>query len=57
VALEAERFADTRGLDLEVINLRTLVPLDFATVAESVMRTGRCVVAHEASRMLGRMGA
>jgi 2-oxoisovalerate dehydrogenase E1 component beta subunit len=57
VALEAARVAeDTRGWDLEVIDLRTLVPLDFATVAESVTRTGRCVVAHEAPRTLG-MGA
>jgi 2-oxoisovalerate dehydrogenase E1 component beta subunit len=57
VALEAARVAeDTRGWDLEVIDLRTLVPLDFATVADSVTRTGRCVVAHEAPRTLG-MGA
>jgi 2-oxoisovalerate dehydrogenase E1 component beta subunit len=57
VALEAARAAeDTRGWDLEVIDLRTLVPLDFATVAESVTRTRRCVVAHEAPRTLG-MGA
>jgi 2-oxoisovalerate dehydrogenase E1 component beta subunit len=57
VALEAARLAESsRGWDLEVVDLRTLVPLDFDTVAESVTRTGRCVVAHEAPRTLG-MGA
>lgn len=36
------------GMDVEVINLRTLNPLDIETIAASVKKTGRCVVAHEA---------
>ena len=41
------------GIDVEVIDLRSLVPLDFDTVAESVARTRRAVVAHEAWRFGG----
>ena len=49
----AELAAEQHGWDLEVIDLRTLNPLDFDTVAESVRRTGRCVVMHEGPRTLG----
>lgn len=52
----AERAASQRGWDLEVVDLRSLAPLDFGTVAASVARTGRCVVLHEGPRTLG-MGA
>lgn len=45
--------AEQQGWDLEVIDLRTLNPLDFDTVADSVRRTGRCVVMHEGARTLG----
>ncbi|MBY0443117.1 MAG: alpha-ketoacid dehydrogenase subunit beta [Mycobacteriaceae bacterium] len=38
---------------LDVIDLRSLVPLDFDTVAASIRRTGRCVVLHEGPRSLG----
>ena len=38
---------------LEVIDLRSLSPLDTAPIFESVCRTGRCVVVHEASTFLG----
>jgi 2-oxoisovalerate dehydrogenase E1 component beta subunit len=56
-ALEAAEVAATEeGWDLEVIDLRTLVPLDFDAIAESVKKTGRCIVMHEAPRTLG-MGA
>ena len=44
------------GLSLEVIDLRSLNPLDFDTVQRSVEKTGRCVVVHEAPVFLG-MGA
>jgi pyruvate dehydrogenase E1 component beta subunit len=56
-ALEAATvaYAD-QGWELEVVDLRSLVPLDFATVAASVVRTGRCIVLHEGPRTLG-MGA
>jgi acetoin:2,6-dichlorophenolindophenol oxidoreductase subunit beta len=43
----AERLAD-EGVQAEVIDPRTLVPLDINTIAASVRRTGRAVVAHEA---------
>ena len=48
----AERLASD-GVDVEVIDLRSLVPLDFETVLESVARTRRAVVAHEAWRFGG----
>ncbi|MFO1401806.1 MAG: alpha-ketoacid dehydrogenase subunit beta [Steroidobacteraceae bacterium] len=41
------------GVDAEIIDLRTLSPLDVETIAESVCRTGRCVIAHEATRFGG----
>ena len=44
------------GKNLEVIDLRTLSPLDLDTVAASVEKTGRTIVVHEASTFLG-MGA
>src|SRR6202050_4962949 len=50
VALAA---AATLGLDAEVIDLRSLVPLDVDTICSSVKKTGRCVVAHEATRFSG----
>lgn len=56
-ALEAANVgAAEHGWELEVIDLRSLVPLDFDTVAASVVKTGRCVVMHEGPRTLG-MGA
>ncbi|ASK65854.1 alpha-ketoacid dehydrogenase subunit beta [Brachybacterium avium] len=47
-ALEAAVAAEDDGIDLEVIDLRSLSPLDRDTVAASVRRTGRLVVTHEA---------
>jgi pyruvate dehydrogenase E1 component beta subunit len=44
----AERLAAEDGIDVEVIDPRTLVPLDMDTIVQSVQRTGRLVVAHEA---------
>jgi pyruvate dehydrogenase E1 component beta subunit len=50
-ALEAAgRLAAENGVEAEVIDPRTLVPLDLATIVASVERTGRLVVAHEAVR-------
>ncbi|WP_111832884.1 alpha-ketoacid dehydrogenase subunit beta [Actinomadura madurae] len=49
VALEAAGAAAAEDWDLEVIDLRTIVPFDDATVAASVHRTGRCVVVGEAA--------
>ena len=45
--------ADAAGVDAEVIDLRTLLPLDTATIVESVRKTGRCVIVHEATRTGG----
>jgi pyruvate dehydrogenase E1 component beta subunit len=44
------------GVDVEVVDLRTIVPLDWDTVFESVRRTGRAMVVHEAVRT-GGVGA
>ncbi|MGY2701002.1 alpha-ketoacid dehydrogenase subunit beta [Nocardioides sp. HB32] len=55
-ALAAAEAAATEGKSVEVIDLRTLSPLDMAPVYESVRRTGHAVVAHEAHVNLG-MGA
>ena len=41
------------GLDCEVIDLRTLVPLDIETIVTSVKKTGRCVIVHEATHTSG----
>lgn len=49
LALEAAEAATEEGWSAEVVDLRTLVPFDDATVAESVRMTGRCVVVAEAS--------
>lgn len=54
--VEAALVAAQEGIDLEVIDLRSLSPLDEATIIASVKRTGRAVVVHEAARNLG-MGA
>ena len=45
--------ADAADIDVEVIDLRSLAPFDDVTVCESVRRTGRAVVVHEAPRFLG----
>jgi 2-oxoisovalerate dehydrogenase E1 component beta subunit len=50
VALAA---AEDNGVDAEVIDLRTLVPLDIEAIQKSVEKTGRCLVAHEAPRTSG----
>jgi pyruvate/2-oxoglutarate/acetoin dehydrogenase E1 component len=40
-------------IDAEIVDLRTLSPLDVDTILESVRKTGRCVILHEARRTLG----
>jgi 2-oxoisovalerate dehydrogenase E1 component beta subunit len=51
--LEAAAAAEEEGRSLEVVDLRSLSPLDLPTLYESVRRTGRCVVVHEAPLTLG----
>ncbi len=54
--LQAAQAAEEEGHALEVIDLRSLTPLDTPVIFESVRKTGRCVIVHEASTFLG-MGA
>ncbi len=49
----ADLAADHYGWSLEVVDLRSLNPLDFDTIAASVRKTGRAVVVHEGARTLG----
>jgi len=50
---EAETAADEVDADVEIVDLRTLSPLDVETILDSVRKTGRAVVLHEARRTLG----
>lgn len=50
VALAA---AERSGYDVEVIDVRSLIPLDIECLAESVCRTGRCIIVHEATKTGG----
>lgn len=52
-ALEAAQAAEDEGVSIEVVDLRSLSPVDYDTVAASVRKTGRVVVAHEGSREAG----
>lgn len=49
----AQELADSHGIDVEVINLRTLNPVDSDTIMLSVQKTGHCVIAHEAPKTQG----
>ena len=49
----AEAAARETGIDAEIIDLRSLWPLDLDTIVGSVSRTGRCVIVHEATRTSG----
>jgi pyruvate/2-oxoglutarate/acetoin dehydrogenase E1 component/pyruvate/2-oxoglutarate dehydrogenase complex dihydrolipoamide acyltransferase (E2) component len=49
----AQAAAEEQDLDVEIIDLRTLVPLDVETIVESVRKTGRCLVLHEATLTSG----
>ncbi|UPL15570.1 alpha-ketoacid dehydrogenase subunit beta [Microbacterium galbinum] len=52
-ALQAASAAEDEGVSIEVVDLRSLSPVDYDTLAASVRKTGRVVVAHEASREAG----
>ena len=49
----AEAVLAERGVDADIIDLRTLVPLDIEAVEKSVQKTGKCLVIHEATRTSG----
>ncbi len=56
---EAQQAADAlagEGIDVEILDLRTLIPLDEDTIVESVRKTGRLLVAHEDTRTAGFAG-
>ncbi len=52
----AEAAATDTGIDAEIIDLRSLIPLDLDTIEASVKKTGRCVIIHEAT-LTGGFGA
>jgi 2-oxoisovalerate dehydrogenase E1 component beta subunit len=52
-AIEASNKAAEQGIDCEVIDLRTLWPVDIDTIVNSVKKTGRVVVVHEAPKSCG----
>jgi pyruvate dehydrogenase E1 component beta subunit len=52
-ALVAAKQLSSKGIDAEVIDPRTLVPLDKDTLIKSVAKTGRVIIAHEAHRRSG----
>ena len=49
----AQAAAKLTGIDAEIIDVRTLAPLDVTTLTDSVNKTGRCLIAHEATRFSG----
>ncbi|CAG0934003.1 MAG: alpha-ketoacid dehydrogenase subunit beta [Dokdonella sp.] len=51
--LEAADALAAEGVSVEVIDVATLTPLDFDTIKESVQKTGRCVIVHEAPKTAG----
>ncbi|WP_434811535.1 alpha-ketoacid dehydrogenase subunit beta [Microbacterium sp. bgisy189] len=53
VALDAATAAEDDGISIEVVDLRSLSPVDYDTVTASVRKTGRVVVTHEAAREAG----
>ncbi|HIF20360.1 MAG TPA: alpha-ketoacid dehydrogenase subunit beta [Gemmatimonadetes bacterium] len=55
-SVEAARVLDGEGVGVEVIDLRTLLPLDEDTIVESVKRTGKLLVVHEDTRTGGIAG-
>ena len=52
-AMEAAQMAAEKGIDCEVVDLRSLLPLDLDTVVDSVKKTGRVVIVHEAPKNNG----
>ena len=49
----AKAVVEEHGINAEVIDLRTLVPVDIETIEKSVKKTGRCLIVHEATRTSG----
>ena len=53
MSVEVAKELSELGISVEVIDLRTIVPCDFATVCESVKKTGKLLIVHEASEFCG----
>ncbi len=53
VAMEAAELAAVKGITVEVVDIRTLLPFDIETVMSSVKKTGRVVIVHEACKTCG----
>ncbi len=53
VAMEAAELAAAKGIGVEVVDIRTLLPFDIETVMSSVKKTGRVVILHEACKTCG----
>ncbi|HET9844081.1 MAG TPA: alpha-ketoacid dehydrogenase subunit beta [Gammaproteobacteria bacterium] len=51
--LEAAAKLEQKGIEAEVIDVATIKPLDIETILESIAKTGRCVIVHEAARTCG----
>ena len=56
VALDAAKELEKEGIDLEVVDLRSLLPYDRETVLESVKRTNKVILLHEDTRTGGFAG-
>jgi acetoin:2,6-dichlorophenolindophenol oxidoreductase subunit beta len=52
-AMQAADIVATEGISVEVIDLRTLVPLDEACILDSIKKTGRLIILHDATRFCG----
>ena len=53
LGLRAEAGAEEAHVDAEVVDLRTLLPVDMETIEASVKKTGRCLILHEATKTSG----
>jgi pyruvate dehydrogenase E1 component beta subunit len=53
VAMEAAELAAAKGINVEVVDIRTLLPFDIETILSSVKKTGRVVILHEACKTCG----
>ena len=53
VAMEAAELAAAKGIGVEVVDIRTLLPFDIETIMSSVKKTGRVIILHEACKTCG----
>ncbi len=53
VAMEAAELATAKGISVEVVDIRTLLPFDIETIMSSVKKTGRVIILHEACKTCG----